>query len=50
VLIAALLILPAYTTISMTRRATALAIAVPIGIALTNVAVTSAVWLSSQDD
>ena len=48
--IAALLILPAYTMISMTRRAAALAIAVPIGIALINVAVTSAVWLSYQDD
>jgi hypothetical protein len=36
--------------ISMTRRAAALAIAVPIGIALINVAVTSAVWLSYQDD
>jgi hypothetical protein len=48
--IAALLILPAYTMISMTRRVAALAIAVPIGIALVNVAVTSAVWLSYQDD
>jgi hypothetical protein len=50
VAIAALLILPAYTMISMTRRVAALAIAVPIGIALVNVAVTSAVWLSYQDD
>jgi hypothetical protein len=50
VLIAALLILPAYTMISMTRRAAALAVAVPIGIALINVAITSAVWLSFQDD
>ena len=50
VLIAALLILPAYTMISMTRRVAALAIAVPIGVALINVAVTSAVWLSYQDD
>lgn len=48
--IVALLILPAYTKISMTRRAAALATAVPIGIALVNVAVTSAVWLSHQDD
>jgi hypothetical protein len=48
--IAALLILPAYTMISMTGRAAALAIAVPIGIALINVAVTAAVWFSYQDD
>jgi hypothetical protein len=48
--IAALLILPAYATISMTGRAAALAVAVPIGIALINVAVTTAVWLSYQDD
>jgi len=48
--IAALLILPAYTMISMTGRAAAFAIAVPIGIALINVAVTAAVWLSYQDD
>jgi hypothetical protein len=48
--IAALMILPAYTMISMTGRAAAFAIAVPIGIALINVAVTSAVWLSYQDD
>jgi hypothetical protein len=50
VLVAALLILPAYTTISMTGRAAALAVAVPIGIALINVAVTAAVWFSYQDD
>ncbi|MGY4602872.1 hypothetical protein ACVW16_001284 [Bradyrhizobium sp. USDA 4474] len=50
VLIAALLILPAYSTISMTGRAAALAVAVPIGIALINVAVTTAVWFSYQDD
>jgi len=48
--IAALLILPAYTMISITGRVAALAIAVPIGVALINVAVTSAVWLSYQDD
>jgi hypothetical protein len=50
VLIAALLILPAYTMVSMTGRAAALATAVPIGVALVNVALTSAVWLSYQDD
>jgi hypothetical protein len=48
--IAALLILPAYTMIAMTRRAAALAIAVPIGVALINVAVTTDVWFSYQDD
>jgi hypothetical protein len=48
--IAALLILPAYAKISMTRRVTAFAIAVPVAIALINVAVTAAVWLSYQDD
>jgi hypothetical protein len=48
--IAALLILPAYTTISMTARAATLAVAVPIGIALINVSFTTAVWLSYQDD
>ncbi|MGF6313308.1 hypothetical protein ABIB82_007460 [Bradyrhizobium sp. i1.8.4] len=48
--IAALLILPAYTTISVTGRAATLAAVVPIGIALINVAVTTAVWLSYQDD
>jgi hypothetical protein len=48
--IAALLILPAYTMISMTGRAATLAIAIPISIALINVAVTTAVWLSYQDD
>ncbi|MGF6313307.1 hypothetical protein ABIB82_007459 [Bradyrhizobium sp. i1.8.4] len=48
--IAALLILPAYTIISMTRRAAALAIVVPIVIALISVAITSAVWLNYQDD
>src|SRR5262249_7879996 len=48
--IAALLILPAYTTISMTGRAASVAVVVPISIALINVAVTTAVWLSYQDD
>jgi hypothetical protein len=48
--IAALLILPAYTMIAMTRLAAALAIAVPIGVALINVAVTTDVWFSYQDD
>ncbi|WP_439393084.1 hypothetical protein ACRQ5Q_27735 [Bradyrhizobium sp. PMVTL-01] len=48
--IAALLILPAYTRVSMSGRAATLAVAVPIGIALVNVAVTTAVWLSYQDD
>ncbi|MGY8684326.1 hypothetical protein Q2941_42220 [Bradyrhizobium sp. UFLA05-153] len=48
--IAALLILPAYTRISMTGRAATLAIAVPIFIALVNAAATTEVWLSHQDD
>jgi hypothetical protein len=48
--IAALLIFPAYTMTSMTARVTVLAIAVPIVVALANVAVTAAVWLSYQDD
>jgi hypothetical protein len=41
VAIAALLILPACATTSMTRRAVALAIAVPVAITLINVAVTA---------
>jgi hypothetical protein len=48
--IAALLILPAYAKISMTRREAALAVAVPVAVALINVVVTAAVWLSYQDD
>jgi hypothetical protein len=45
-----LLVLPAFISVSMTRLAAQVAAVVPIGIALVNVAMTTALWLDHQND